>query len=163
LQEWGWKDPSAAALWIQEGHLPAAITEKCLPEVMDAWRGVDRGAANRFIVALPGNEMQGRLLLDASRILTDGGLESACEFVRGLPESAQRVGASLGILEAAFRRQGEREKAMKWIGEMADSGVRNEMLAAAQKCWPEPCPVERSAADEKSPPVTGGDGDPFAQ
>ena len=160
FREWGWRDPSAAALWIQEGHLPAAITERCLPEVVDAWRGMDRGAADQFIAALPKDEMQGRLLLEASRILTDGDRDSAVSYAMAIPEPAVRAGALVRILESEFK---ESKEAHQWIEGIPDSGVRNEMLAAAQKRWPEPRPVEPSPADEKSPPATGGNEDPFAQ
>ncbi len=158
LREWGWRDPSAAALWIQEGHLSAAITERCLPEVVDAWRGMDRGAAHHFIAALPRDEMQGRLLLDASRILTDGDHESACVFVQALPEPGQRAGAFRRMLEVEFREPEARERAMKWIGSISDAAVRNGMETAPWKRWPEP-----PAAEQNPSQASGESDDPFAK
>ncbi len=163
LREWSWCDPSAAALWTQEGHLPAAITERCLPEVVEAWRGMDRGAADQFIAALPKDEMQGRLLLEASRILTDGDRDSALDYALAVPEPAVRAGAILRILESEFKEAAGKDKALQWIAGISNSGIRDEVLVAAQKCWPAPLQESSIPSGEESPPATGGAVDPFAQ
>jgi len=158
LREWSWRDPSAAALWIQEGPLPGAITESCLPAVVEAWRGMDRAAAHDFIAALPKDEMQGRLLLEASRVLTDGDRDSARGFAGGLPEPAQRAGAFRKILEVEFRGPDDKPRALQWIACMSDAAMRKEMEAAVQKRWAEP-----PAGELNPPPASGGNSDPFAE
>ena len=129
-----------------------------MPEVVEAWRGIDRGAADEFIAALQKDEMQGRLLLEASRILADGDRDSACDFAGGLPEPAQRAGAFRRILEVEYREPDDKQHALQWIAGMSDAATRKEMETAAQKRWPEP-----PAGELNPPPASGGNSDPFAE
>lgn len=150
MDRWGFRDPVAAAKWIQEGHVPAAAADRWLPNVVNHWLNVDRMAALDFIDSLPSSEVKGQLALEASRIMQDGDMESARDFALALPDPAMRVGACCRILDTRFLDDSAQARADGWIAGISDPAIRQEMQAEAEKRWPDPRKEEARRAAVKA-------------
>lgn len=159
------QNPAAAAQWMQPGKLPAEQRDRLMPAVMEEWLATDRAAALGFIHSLPADEVKGRVLLEASRLLYDGNAESQREYAMTLPDTAQRVGACRRILEKFGSDAGSpgewKPEAAKWIAGISDAAVRKVLLT------PPPAPPDEPAHDFGADPFATPDeqpapSDPFA-
>ena len=130
---------------------------------MNAWLNLDRAAAMAFLESRPDGEWKGRMLLRASRILTDGDPESAQHYAQSLPDPALRLGASREILASSFgadKGDAAKTAAQKWAAGITDPKIRQEMEAEITKRW---APAQPDKADSADSTGEDQEGDPFAK
>lgn len=142
LIAWSRQDAMAAIRHFQAGDIPPAVTERVLPELVDAWMRVDRKAALAFIATQPPSETLGRTMLDATLIIQEGDHEASRDFAMSLPALSMRIGACRQILSKADMLEAEKAR---WTASIPDAAVREALLL------PPPAKPEETQTEGKAP------------
>jgi hypothetical protein len=100
---------------VATASLPEPQRLETLRWIMDAWQERDPAATTSFLQSLPPSEMQGRLLMENTQLLTDETREAARAYALSLPDPAQRLGAGRFILKDITGNEPTPEQAKAFI------------------------------------------------
>ncbi len=172
VRNWSRKDPAAASQFLQTPEMPPAMRDHLLSVTVSSWLKFDRETALEFIGNQTNGELQGFLLMEASRITMDGDQESIRDFVMSMPDLATRTGAARRFLEPEFKDAGAAPPKLpvEWINTLPDAELRKILLTPKPVPPPEPTTTEdeyppgSDPFSSQAPDTNTGEGsDPFGK